>query len=490
MKKLNSLISKHMIKRFFSSLLGLLTAFAGWSQNPQLPDDPRQLTIYQVMVASFIHGEGGAEGYTRMWGPDGHTKNGNLRGIIQSLDHIQALGCNAIWMTPIFDSSLTKSEEKLKATGYFTNNYFAIDPHFGTEAELREFIDEAHRRGIAVIFDGVFGHHGGITSPSPAGLLPDGKGAKCDRPNGAGANVAFPASLPYMTEVATYWIDQFGIDGWRLDVAPQLLQGGHNYWVEVRRSVERLCAERRQRGETVGILGYMVGEDWGDANVVNNGVYTQGGLVSAFDFEGKERISGPMQSIDGEGLTDLFGDIVTTLSVPTARGYLSDEVMPNLFLSNHDGYRLADHFSDSDPYRYDKMMLRHAILAMYTGPITLYYGDEFGDLSRNTVGGQKDNIARTSGHIHARDVQEQRLCDYVSHVMNLRANHTAMWRGITSSQVITTDRGQVLVVTKTDPFSSDVVDMIVSDHYDNVLLPNSDQPVFVTPYRALIIPRN
>ena len=243
-----------MIKRFFSSLLGLLTIFAGWSQTPQLPDDPRQLTIYQVMVASFIHGEDGAPGYTRMWGPDGHTKDGNIRGIIQSLDHIQSLGCNALWMTPIFDCSQSQCEEKLKSTGYFTNNYFAIDPHFGTEAEVRELIDEAHRRGIAIIFDGVFGHHGGITVPSPQGLMPESEGAKSDRHNGGGANVAFPASLPYITEVATYWIEQFGIDGWRLDVAPQLLQGGHNYWIEVRRAVERLCTERRQRGETVGIL--------------------------------------------------------------------------------------------------------------------------------------------------------------------------------------------------------------------------------------------
>lgn len=479
-----------MIKRFFSSLLGLLTIFAGWSQTPQLPDDPRQLTIYQVMVASFIHGEDGAPGYTRMWGPDGHTKDGNIRGIIQSLDHIQSLGCNALWMTPIFDCSQSQCEEKLKSTGYFTNNYFAIDPHFGTEAELRELIDEAHRRGIAIIFDGVFGHHGGITVPSPQGLMPESEGAKSDRHNGGGANIAFPASLPYITEVATYWIEQFGIDGWRLDVAPQLLQGGHNYWIEVRRAVERLCTERRQRGETVGILGYMVGEDWGDAEVVNNGVYSQGGLISAFDFEGKERISGPMQATDGEGLDDFFGDIVTTLSVPTARGYLSDEVMPNLFLSNHDGYRLADHFAADDPYMYEKMMLRYAILAMYSGPITLYYGDEFGDLSRNTVGAQKDNIARTSGHISARSVEEQRLCDYVSQVMHMRADHPAMWRGIMSSQIIDTDRGQVLVVTKTDPFSGDVVDMIVSDHYDNLSIPSHDAPVFITPYRALIIPRN
>ena len=102
-----------------------------------------------------------------MWGPDDAIKNGNLRGIINSLDHIKSLGANALWMTPVFDSSTADGGEKLQATGYFTNDYFKIDPHFGTESDLRELIEEAHKRGIHVILDGVFGHHGGVTSPRP-----------------------------------------------------------------------------------------------------------------------------------------------------------------------------------------------------------------------------------------------------------------------------------------------------------------------------------
>ncbi|MDE6321243.1 MAG: hypothetical protein K2L93_03000, partial [Muribaculaceae bacterium] len=48
--------------------------------------DPRALTIYQIMVASYQHGEGGAPGYKAMWGPDDALKNGNLRGVINALD--------------------------------------------------------------------------------------------------------------------------------------------------------------------------------------------------------------------------------------------------------------------------------------------------------------------------------------------------------------------------------------------------------------------
>lgn len=428
------------------------------------PDDPRGLTIYQIMVASFRHGADGATGYTQMWGPDGHTKNGNLAGIIEALDHIKSLGANAIWLTPIFDSSTASGGEKLQATGYFTNNYFKIDPHFGTEEEFRRLVDEAHARGMYVILDGVFGHHGGVTEPSPSGHTIDTTVTFSDRgPEGGKGNVSYPGSLEYFKEVATYWIDKYGVDGWRLDQAYQAKQGGHNYWLELRGAVEELCNRRKASGEKWGTLGYMVGEDWGEADVINRGVYADGGLLSAFDFDGKVRISGAMQDTESEGLECWAADIITTLAPPTARGYLNDEVIPNLFLSNHDGYRVADHIPADDPYFYEKLMTRNAILAAYSGPITLYYGDEFADLSKNTVGGQKDNIARTSGHLDARNEGEQRLKDYISHIMKMRGENPALWRGRAEFRSVKVDGGEVLIVTKRDTASDNAVVVIFSD---------------------------
>ena len=54
-----------------------------------------------------------------MWGPDNAMKNGNLRGVINSLDHIKKLGANAIWMTPIFDKLDSFGGEKLQSTYLF-----------------------------------------------------------------------------------------------------------------------------------------------------------------------------------------------------------------------------------------------------------------------------------------------------------------------------------------------------------------------------------
>lgn len=453
------------MKKLKLFLLGVLASLFGVQHVYGLTGDPRELTIYQVMVASFQHDPKGATGYTAMWGPDNAMKNGNLRGIINSLDHIKDMGANAIWMTPIFDSSIASGGEKLQSTGYFTNNFFAIDPHFGTEEDLKELVDEAHKRGIYVILDGVFGHHGGVTEPSPSGYKLDVTVTECDRgPEGGTGNISYPGSLDYIKEVATYWIDKFDIDGWRLDQAYQATQGGHNYWNEIRGAVEELTAKRKARGEKWGTLGYMVGEDWGTAEVINKGVYRDGGLLSAFDFDGKDLISGAMQETSSEGLENGWIDVMTVLSAPTVRGYLNDEVMPNLFLSNHDGYRLADHFDAADPYYYEKMMTRNAILAAYSGPVTLYYGDEFADNTRDAIGAQKDNIARTTGHLTPRNEGERRLAGYISNAMRFRSKNPAMWRGESKfDQIKTKDGGNVLVVTKQDPESSNKVAVIFSD---------------------------
>ncbi|MBO5455316.1 MAG: hypothetical protein J6A20_02255 [Muribaculaceae bacterium] len=433
------------------------------------------------MVASFQHDPDGAVGYNAMWGPDDAIKNGNLRGVINALDHIKSLGVNAIWMTPIFDSSTAEGGEKLQATGYFTNDYFKIDPHFGTENDFKELVDEAHKRGLYVILDGVFGHHGGVTAPSPKGNTIDTTRVYSDRGEmGGTGNVSYPGSIEYFKELATYWIDKYGVDGWRLDQAYQATQGGHNYWLEIKEAVDSVTAQRKARGEEWGTLGYMVGEDWGTADVINKGVYKDGGLNSAFDFDSKELISGAMQELGSEGLENGWADIITVLSPPTARGYLNDSVMPNLFLSNHDGYRLADHFDPADPYFYQKLMTRNAILAAYSGPITLYYGDEYADLSRNSIGAQKDNIARTTGHLDARNPHEEALKDYISKAMTFRSENPAMWRGDASFYTFKPKNGgEVLVVTKTDKESDNKVAVIFSDTNTMVPLHGVDAPMEV-----------
>ena len=441
-------------------------------------EDFRGLTIYQVMVGSFMHSDKGAEGYSEMWGPDNQTKNGNIRGITEALPHISSLGVNAIWLTPIFDSQGATGGEKLQASGYFAKDYFAIDPKFGNEDDLRELVEKAHSMGMYVLLDGVFGHHGGVDKPSPGGNTIDSTNTVNEREEEG--NVKYPESLEYFKEVATYWIDKFEIDGWRFDQAYQMCQDGHNYWVEIGGAVRELCERRRKEGKEWGILGYMVGEDWSDAAGISSRVYRDGGLVSAFDFDGKELISGPMADLSSGGLENGWDDVVKVYSKPSERGYLNDDVLPNLFLSNHDGFRVADHFYDDDIDI--NVMTRHAILAGYPGPVTIYYGDEFADLSRDYEGGQPDNQARTSGHIMAEDERAAHTYNYVAKVMNFRKENPATWRGTQEFNRYKNGDAEVLVVTKTDTESDNKVVIIFSDHDTTEVVPDIPYPVEVKAY--------
>lgn len=411
--------------------------------------DWRELSIYQIMVGSFQHGDGGASGYSDMWGPDGHRKNGNLRGVINALDYIKELGMNAIWLTPIFDSTNGMGGEKLQATGYFCTNYFKVDPKFGSEAEFDELIREAHNRGIYVILDGVFGHHGGVSQASPNGKWIS---TQDNTPNVRGSesgNIQYPGSLDYFKEVIRYWMER-GVDGWRLDQCYQVYQGGHNYWNDLRREAEAVANERKVRGEKWGTLAYMVGEDWTGAGGIT--VTQQDGLKSVMDFDGKDNLVNLGYGVGSIGRF-LASDAKT-------RGYRDDGVNPTIFLSNHDTARVGDVVDvNSSP---EKLMTRHAAVAAYSGPTCTYYGDEIGDKSGN---GNADNKARTSGRISGFNGNEQKVHDYVAKVFNARKANPALWRG----SVERDERGNGLeVITKTDSQTGNKVIVIFSQSDANV----------------------
>ena len=409
-----------------------------------LTGDWRELSIYQIMVGSFQHGEGGASGYSDMWGPEGHRKNGNLRGIINALDYIKDLGMNAIWMTPVFDSTNGKDGEKLQATGYFCTNYFKIDPKFGTDTEFDELIQKAHERGIYVILDGVFGHHGGVNSASPKGNKIDTADGTPNVRGSESGNIRYPGSLDYFKEVVRYWMER-GVDGWRLDQCYQVYQGGHNYWNDLRKEVEAIAAERKARGEQWGTLAYMVGEDWTSAGNIT--VTQQDGLKSVMDFDGKDKL---VNLSSGVGSIGWFLE-----SDASARGYCDDGVNPTIFLSNHDTARVGDKVDVNS--RPKELMTRHAAVAAYSGPACTYYGDEIGDKSGN---GNADNKARTSGRIDINQftANEKMVHDYVAKCFKARSENPALWRGSVSRKT----EGKTEIITKTDSQTGNKVVVIFS----------------------------
>ncbi|WP_050939691.1 alpha-amylase family glycosyl hydrolase [Vibrio harveyi] len=450
----NKLLGKSLIAL---SVVGVLSACnssgSSDSGSTPLPDSSyacqtnvmeqsNQLRTYQIMVESFVDGDSNI-GHGTGYGTSHH--NGDLQGIIDSLDYIQDLGMNAIWLTPVFESQAIAGQDhwadRLDATGYFATDYFKIDPRFGDLETARTLVNEAHKRGLYVFFDGVFGHHkDGLIKPSPSGLLPTG-----------GSNpVDYPTSLDFYKEVATYWVKELKIDGWRLDQAYQVPTDA---WTQIRKAVDdasQSVTYTNADGKDVNPLGYMVAEIWkGESDIASEayGSADDPALCSAFDFPMRYRVVETLavneSGVGGRGVDWLDNGYQTHNQYPS-------HAQPNLMIGNHDLVRFGDLLQRggmadiNDAEYWQRHKAAFAFQAAYTGPITLYYGDEIGDQvdgfaakeDNNTCavrGVCDDHVARSSAKIEGvtatLDANQVDLKNYVKSLMAMRAAHPALYQG-------------------------------------------------------------
>jgi glycosidase len=406
------------------------------------------LRMYQVMVESFVDGDPNRN-YNAGYGTSHH--KGDIRGIINSLDYIQSQGLNAVWLTPVFDSAAGQAYQgggtnlKLDATGYYARNYFEIDPKFGTLADAQELVDTAHSKGMYVFFDGVFGHHKGNLVASPTGKLP------VDSSPGV-VNYNAAASVEFYKEVATYWIDKLGIDGWRLDQAYQVPPVA---WRQIKSAVDATSAARAQAGEQWGTLGYMVAEVWSGADYISEAAFGTDAnpiLDSAFDFPVRYATVGVLAGEE----SGLSGRPASTLADGWSYGAhdqtYPDHALPNLMLGNHDLVRYgdllqrADIASPADAEYWTRHRLAFMVQGAYSGPITRYYGEEIGDEVPNyadqvtnncaNLGLCDDHVARTSAKILDVTITSAQLStnqlgllDFHRQLMDVRSAYPALSHG-------------------------------------------------------------
>ena len=126
--------------------------------------------FYFVMADRFANGDpgndaGGLAGDRMVTGLDptdkGFFHGGDIQGLSDRLDYIEGFGTTAIWLTPSFKNRPvqgTGADASAGYHGYWVTDFTRIDPHFGTNAELEDFIDQAHGRGIKVFFDIITNH--------------------------------------------------------------------------------------------------------------------------------------------------------------------------------------------------------------------------------------------------------------------------------------------------------------------------------------------
>lgn len=188
---------------------------------------------------------------------------GDLKGVTEKLDYLKELGVGLIYLNPIFTSG--------SVHGYDVYDYYTVDPKFGTLDDLETLLNEAHKRGIRVIFDFVPDHVGlgfwafqDVYRNGPSSRywswfiiykwpfkLGDSKAYKCWWGIGSlpQLNVLNKEVRQYLINVALYWLD-IGFDGLRIDTPLDVIDS-ENFFRELREAVKSRHPD-----------AYIVGEIW------------------------------------------------------------------------------------------------------------------------------------------------------------------------------------------------------------------------------------
>ena len=433
-------------------------------------------TVYFLLIDRFNNGSKSNDYNYNRNKPTGKLRGfegGDIRGVIQKLDegYFDKLGINAIWMTPVVEQIHDGVNEGTGFSygfhGYWTRDWSALDPSFGTRADLAELVEKAHARGIRILLDAVINHTGPVTPEDS--VYPNDwvrTSPKCvynsydtfinctlvenlpDVKTESNENVALPPFLiekwkkegRYEKEVASLdgffkktgyprapkyyimkwlsdYVTEFGIDGYRVDTAKHTKE---DVWADFKKVCDAAFAEYKKNNPnkvldnnsffTVGeVYGYNIGAkklyDFGDkkVNYFENG-FT--GLIN-FDFRNEAKM-------DYEPLFSKYNDIL--------QNDLKGNTVMN-YVSSHD---------DSYPFdkKREKTFESGTKLLLAPGISQVYYGDESAR-SLDIEGTEGDATLRSFMNWNdiADNSKTQEILSHWQKLGTYRSNHPAIGAG-------------------------------------------------------------
>ncbi|MCY8522657.1 glycoside hydrolase family 13 protein [Bacillus atrophaeus] len=366
---------------------------------------------YQIFPERFANGDSTNDPPSTLpWGSESPKVNsffgGDFQGIIDHFDYLVDLGINGIYFTPIF-----KAESNHK---YDTIDYFEIDPRFGDKETFKRFVDTCHEKGIRVMLDAVFNHSGYYFEAFQDVLKNQERSVYKDwfhlrefpvtplpKPNYdtfaftpfmPKLNTENPEVKDYLLRVGAYWIEEFNIDGWRLDVANEV---DHQFWREFRQMVKRIKPD-----------AYILGEIWHDAMPWLQG--DQFDAVMNYQFREAALNFIAKNETNAEEFAQLLTKVMTSYPKNT------NKVAFNL-LGSHDTPRIATISQENR----DKLKLLFLLQLTYTGTPCIYYGDEI------AMTGENDPDCRKC-MVWDKSKQDQELLGFVKKVISLRKNNSLL----------------------------------------------------------------
>lgn len=375
-------------------------------------------------------------------------KGGDLYGITEKLDYLQDLGITALYLNPIFASASNHR--------YHAYDYYQVDSLLGGNEAFRELLDEAHKKNIRIVLDGVFNHASrgfwqfhhvlecGNDSPykdwfyfDPErlnrhkhwGAYPGPQELKAlaheDSVTAIGYrgwwnlpalpkfNTDNPAVREFLFEMAEHWI-RFGIDGWRLDVPTEI--NDDSFWQEFRDRIRRINPE-----------AYIVGEIWHEAQrwlqgdqfdaVMNYEVtkpclaFFSGRHLDLRVLHQQPNYHGIQHSIDAHEFANRIDHNLNLYKRDITYAQLN-------LLDSHDTPRFLSCVSG------DKNALKLALLFLltYPGAPCIYYGDEIG------IDGKHDPDCRKA-FPWEESKWDKDLLNYAKKAIALRKQNSVLRRG-------------------------------------------------------------
>ena len=372
---------------------------------------------------------------------------GDLQGVINHLDYLKDLGVTSVWMTPVLENDMPNRTEH----GYAFTNHYKIEPRLGGERMYKRLSDELHRRGMKLIQDAVYNHVGLYhftvqdppmkdwlhqwptftqttykdqtifdphAAPSDRKLMTDGWFTQ-QMPD---MNESNPYVANYLIQHAIWCVEEFGVDGWRIDTY------AYNDLPFMNRCNKALLDEYPKLT--------MFGETWVHG-VPNQSYFCENNYNISFksNLQATTDFQCLFYGIQ-PAINDKFGwtEGVNKLYTTAAQDFVyKDPMREVIFLDNHDLPRFYSVVGE-DTAKY-KMGL--AWLSTFRGIPELYYGDEIlmtgftnpdGNVRLDFKGGWPgDPVNKFTKE--GRTGKEENIFEYIKRFANFRKNSSAITSG-------------------------------------------------------------
>lgn len=372
---------------------------------------------------------------------------GDLDGITQRLDYLQDLGVTAIWLNPV----LTNDQPKTSYHGYANTENYYVDPRFGGNEAYKKLIDASHKRGMKIIQDLVHNHVG--TAHYTIKDMPmkdwvhqwpaytktnyreqvhmDPYAAKVDKAimvdgwfdrHMPDMNQANPFVRNYITQSHIWWIEEVGLDGFRIDT---YAYNDLDFMAEWGRAIAAEYPKMTFFGET-WVHGVPNQAYFTKGNKINQGLDTE--LQGVTDFQTYWAILDALQGKTGwmEGLTRLYNTF--------ANDFMYEDATQNVnFLDNHDVSRYYSQVGE-DFERYKSgvawLLTTRGIPQFYYGTEILMknFADPDGKVREDFPGGWQGDSANKF-EASNRTQQENEAFDFVKTLANYRKNNPVLQTG-------------------------------------------------------------